>query len=105
MKLSLAACLLAALFTSAYADAAYYRSPSIQQNQLVFTAEGDLWLSDINAEDAKRLTTHPAEETQALFTPDGQAVVYVAAYDDTPDIYYLSLKGAHRNALLHTMPK
>ncbi|HJS16621.1 MAG TPA: S41 family peptidase [Rheinheimera sp.] len=93
MKLTLVACLTAALFASSYADAAYYRSPSIQQNQLVFTAEGDLWLSAINGNEAKRLTTHAAEETQALFTPDGKAVVYVAAYDDTPDIYYLVLAG------------
>ena len=93
MKLTLVACLTAALFASSYADAAYYRSPSIQQNQIVFTAEGDLWLSTFNATQAKRLTTHPAEESQALFTPDGKAVVYVAAYDDTPDIYYLALTG------------
>jgi len=94
MKLTLVACLTAALFASSYADAAYYRSPSLQQNQLVFTAEGDLWLSALNGGDAKRLTTHAAEETQALFTPDGKAVVYVAAYDETPDIYYLPLSGA-----------
>ncbi|EGM78965.1 Tol biopolymer transport system, periplasmic component-related protein [Rheinheimera sp. A13L] len=93
MKLSLVACLTAALFASSYADAAYYRSPALQNDQLVFTAEGDLWLSQLNGGDAKRLTTHPAEETQALFTPDGKAVVYVAAYDETPDIYYLSLTG------------
>jgi tricorn protease len=93
MKLSLVACLTAALFASSYADAAYYRSPALQKDQLVFTAEGDLWLSQLSGGDAKRLTTHPAEETQALFTPDGKAVVYVAAYDDTPDIYYLSLTG------------
>ncbi|MBU1620052.1 MAG: PDZ domain-containing protein [Gammaproteobacteria bacterium] len=93
MKLSLVACLTAALFASSYADAAYYRSPALQNDQLVFTAEGDLWLSQLSGGDAKRLTTHPAEETQALFTPDGKAVVYVAAYDDTPDIYYLSLTG------------
>ena len=89
MKLTFVACLTAALFASSYADAAYYRLPSIQQNQLVFTAEGDLWLSSVNGSEAKRLTTHAAEENQALFTPDGKAVVYVAAYDDTPDIYYL----------------
>ncbi len=93
MKLTFVACLTAALFASSYADAAYYRLPSIQQNQLVFTAEGDLWLSTINGNEAKRLTTHAAEESQALFTPDGKAVVYVAAYDDTPDIYYLALAG------------
>ena len=76
MKLTLVACLTAALFTCTYAEAAYYRSPSIQQNQLVFTAEGDLWLSSVNSSEAKRLTTHAAEESQALFTPDGKAVVW-----------------------------
>lgn len=93
MKLTFVACLTAALFAGSYADAAYYRSPSLQQNQLVFTAEGDLWLSSVNSSEAKRLTTHAAEESQALFTPDGKAVVYVAAYDETPDIYYLALAG------------
>ncbi len=77
----------------------YYRSPAIEGNQLVFTAEGDLWLTELGAANASRLTTHAAEENQALFTPDGQQVLYVAAYDGSQDIYQLPRNGGQPKRL------
>ena len=82
----LAALMAFSLSLPAMAALPYYRSPAIEGNQLVFTAEGDLWVSTLEAGIASRLTTHPAEENQALLCPDGQQVLYVAAYDGSMDI-------------------
>lgn len=79
--------------------APYYRSPAIAGSEVVFTAEGDLWLSDLSSKEAKRLTTHAAEESQALLTPDGKQVVYIAQYDGSTDIYSLGRSGGQAKRL------
>ena len=53
----------------AAADLSYFRFPDIHGNQVVFTSEGDLWIAALPNGPAHRLTTHPAEETQARFSP------------------------------------
>ncbi|MBZ9611010.1 S41 family peptidase [Rheinheimera maricola] len=76
-----------------YAVQGYYRSPVLQQDQLVFTAEGDLWQASINSSNARRLTSHMAEETQALISPDGTQLAFVADYDGASEIYLMPLSG------------
>jgi tricorn protease len=71
----------------------YYRSPVLQQEQLVFTAEGDLWQGSLNSEKARRITSHAAEETQPLLSPDGSQLAFVADYDGAPEIYLMPLAG------------
>ena len=41
----------------------YFRFPAIAGEQIIFTAEGDLWRVPIRGGVAQRLTTHPAEES------------------------------------------
>jgi len=41
----------------------YYRYPTLLGDTLVFAAEGDLWIVDSQGGAARRLTTHPGEET------------------------------------------
>ncbi|MCH8278031.1 MAG: hypothetical protein IIC12_03770, partial [Proteobacteria bacterium] len=64
--------LLAVLFVTSTAVAVdgYYRSPSLRGDTVAFTAEGDLWLYDLGSKQAKRLTTHPALETNASISLD-----------------------------------
>jgi len=71
----------------------YYRSPVLQQDQLIFTAEGDLWQSTLSNAQARRITTHPAEETQPLLSPDGSQLAFVANYDGAAEIYVMPLAG------------
>ncbi|MDP5151241.1 S41 family peptidase [Rheinheimera baltica] len=71
----------------------YYRSAVLQQDNLVFTAEGDLWLSSLNSEPARRITSHLAEETQPLLSPDGKNLAFVANYEGASEIYTMPLSG------------
>ena len=71
----------------------YYRSPVLQQDQLLFTSEGDLWLAGLNNSQARRITSHAAEETQPLLSPDGSQLAFVADYDGASEIYLMPLAG------------
>lgn len=71
----------------------YYRAPAIQDNTLVFTAEGDLWTQALNAPHARRLTSLAAEELGAAISKDGQSVAYVANYEGASEVYVIPIQG------------
>ena len=71
----------------------YYRFPSIHNDSVVFTAEGDLWQVGVNGGVAQRLTTHPSEESRPAFSPDGRTIAFSAAYEGPTEVYTLSLDG------------
>ncbi|TQV89659.1 S41 family peptidase [Aliikangiella coralliicola] len=93
MKLRLTLALIFAFSSSASASVGYYRSPTLHQNTLVFTAEGDLWVTRVDQPEAKRLTTHPAEEKQAKLSPDGTQIAYAANYEGATEVYVIPVKG------------
>lgn len=98
MKLKLSLALMLGFCASATASTGYYRFPDLHQDTLVFTAEGDLWLSQIDSQknsqaQARRLTTHPTEETQPAISPDGQQVAFVANYDGASEVYIINIDG------------
>ena len=86
---------LMALFTVAVAEprAGYYRYPSIHEKTIVFTAEGDLWIVPIEGGAARRLTSHPGQETYAAISPDGKTVAFTAEYEGPAEIYTISIDG------------
>ncbi len=71
----------------------YFRFPALAGNELIFTAEGDLWRVDIQGGTAERLTTHPAEESHAAISPDGKTLAYSAAYEGPTEVYTMPLAG------------
>jgi len=71
----------------------YYRSPAIYGQTIVFTAEGDLWSVGIQGGAARRLTTHPGEETRAAFSPDGKTIAYSANYEGPTEVYSIPASG------------
>ena len=77
----------------------YYRFPAVQQNQLVFTAEGDIWHSALDKQQTQRLTTHPALEREPLLARDGQTLYFIANYDGADEIYQLPLSGGTASRL------
>jgi tricorn protease len=71
----------------------YYRYPTLAGDTVVFTAEGDLWSVPVGGGRASRLTTHPAEETSAVATPDGKRIAFAASYDGPVEVYVMPLSG------------
>ena len=83
-----------ALFGSpAAATEGYYRFPTLTQDKLIFTAEGDLWSVPLAGGTAARLTSHAAEETKASASPDGKWIAFDASYDGAQEVYVIPVAG------------
>jgi tricorn protease len=71
----------------------YYRSPAISGQTVVFTSEGDLWEVGIDGGMARRLTSHPGEEINAAFSPDGKTLAFSADYEGPTEVYTMPASG------------
>jgi tricorn protease len=81
--------------SAAFAESAqgYYRFPSIHNDTIVFAAEGDLWSVSTDGGVARRLTTHPGEESHPTISPDGQTLAFTARYEGPAELYTMPLLG------------
>ncbi len=71
----------------------YFRFPALRDGTVVFTAEGDLWSVPVTGGEARRLTTHAAEEAHAAISPDGHWLAFSAAYEGPQEAYVMPLHG------------
>jgi len=77
----------------AQSNRGYYRFPTIHDDTIVFTSEGDLWTVGLQGGVARRLTTHPGEETHPAFSPDGKTIAYSANYEGPTEVYTIPATG------------
>ncbi|HTQ09377.1 MAG TPA: PDZ domain-containing protein, partial [Fimbriimonadaceae bacterium] len=95
--------LFALSFLTAAASAdSFLTRPDIHGNEVVFTAEGDLWLCDLGSPDAHRLTADPGVETDAKFSPDGTQIAFTANYDGGSEVYVMPTSGGIPKRLTYT---
>ncbi len=71
----------------------YYRFPSIHADTVLFTSEGDIWSVPVAGGVARRLTSHPGEETRAAFSPDGKTIAFSANYEGPTEVYTMPAEG------------
>jgi tricorn protease len=71
----------------------YYRFPTLHDDTVVFTAEGDLWSVPLAGGVARRLTSHLGEETSGELSPDGSQLAFSATYDGPAEVYVMSMAG------------
>lgn len=71
----------------------YYRFPTIHDDTIVFTAEGDLWRVSRKGGVAERLTSHLGTEANAAISPDGTTLAFSAEYEGTTEVYTMPLAG------------
>ena len=99
LKFTAAALLMAAAGLAAAQTApnafttGFYRFPAIHQQQVWFTAEGDLWRVASSGGRAERVTTHAGYETHAAVSPDGRWLAFVGAYEGAPDVHVMPVAG------------
>jgi tricorn protease len=72
---------------------AYFRYPDLNNGQVVFCAEADLWIVSDQGGAARRLTTHEGNEYYPRFSPDGKQIAFTGQYDGNRDIYVISSEG------------
>ena len=71
----------------------YYRYPAVRKDSVIFSAEGDLWQVSIRGGLARRLTTHPGEETRPAISPDGKTLAFSADYEGPTEVYTMPAEG------------
>jgi len=97
---SLTLALGTALSAPAAAETLLLRDPDISQNHIAFVYAGDIWVSDRDGDNARRLSSHIADESGPIFSPDGQTLTYTARHNGNTDVYSISIKGGQ--ATRHT---
>jgi len=75
--------------------------PALSKTQIVFTWAGDLWVVPRQGGDARRLTTAPGIETDAVFSPDGETVVFSGSYDGNTDLFSIPVSGGEPKRLTY----
>jgi len=71
----------------------YFMHPDIQQDQIVFVSEGDIWKVATSGGQAVRLTSHPGDESDPKLSPDGKWVAYAASYEGPTEVYVMPMAG------------
>ncbi len=77
----------------AHADSRLLEMPDVGAHHIVFVYAGDIWVADRDGGHPRRLTVHPARETEPRLSPDGRWVAFTGEYDGNPDVYVVSVDG------------
>ncbi len=67
--------------------------PATSAERVAFTYAGDLWTARHDGTDVVRLTTHPGQEANPRFSPDGAWVAFSGQYDGNTDVFVVPARG------------
>ena len=71
----------------------YYRFPTINNKQVVFVSEDDLWSVNLDDPRVVRLTTNISQVSTPLLSPDGKSIAYVGREDGNTEVYIMPSDG------------
>lgn len=93
IKLAVTVTLAGWALQTASAETLLLGDPAIHQDKIAFVYAGDLYTANRDGSDPHRLTTHTADETGPVFSPDGSRIAYTANYQGNTDVYSISVNG------------
>jgi tricorn protease len=67
--------------------------PAVSQKNIAFIYANDLWISDLDGQNIKRLTVDSGIESNPVFSPDGKLIAFSAQYDANTDVYVIPVEG------------
>ncbi|GAA4811259.1 S41 family peptidase [Litoribaculum gwangyangense] len=93
LKLSL--CFILVFVAKNFAQSPLINHPSISPDgqYIAFNFQGDIWTSDINGENPKRITIHEGYDTKPLWSYDGNNIAFESDRYSNNDIYVISKDG------------
>lgn len=76
-------------------SALWMRYPAISPDgtQIVFTYKGDIFKVSANGGRAMQLTSHPAHDTNPVWSPDGSSIAFGSDREGSFDVYTMSADG------------
>ena len=69
------------------------RQPTLSDDHVAFVFAGDLWITDRQGGNPRRLTSDPADERRPHFSPDGSRIAFTGEYGGNTDVYVISAAG------------
>jgi tricorn protease len=107
-KLLFVVAILTLAFTSVFAQAdkpTLFRQPTVNKTHVVFVYAGDLWKVTREGGTAERLTSGVGNESNPVFSPDGNWIAFSGEYDGNIDVYLVSANGGEpRRLTYHPSP-
>lgn len=82
--------ILAAINTN---DTRMLSQPAISANNIAFIYAEDLWISNADGTQPRRLTVDEGIESDPVFSPDGRMIAFSAQYDGNTDVFVLPVSG------------
>jgi tricorn protease len=91
-KLSIVVLLLSSF---CLAQTPLFNTPSVSPDgaQIAFNYQGDIWTSNINGENAKRITVHEAYDTNPIWSHNGNFIAFESDRYGNSDIYVIPAQG------------
>lgn len=80
---------------------AFYGRLAVNQTHIVFNYAGDLWSVERGGGQARRITTHPGEESFPAFSPDGSQLAFSRQVGGNWDIYVMPATGGEARQITY----
>ena len=80
-------------------DTRLLSTPAITEGKIAFVYADDIWVADSDGANPRRLTSHPGEEQNPYFAPDGKHIAFTASYDGNVDVYVIPTEGGEPTRL------
>ncbi len=80
-------------------DTRLLATPAITEGKIAFAYADDIWVADADGKNPRRLTSHPGEEQNPSFSPDGKHIAFTASYDGNDDVYVIPVEGGEPTRL------
>ncbi len=74
-------------------DTRLLAQPAVSARHVAFVYAGDIWIVGLEGGAARRLTSHPGEESRPRFSPDGRLLAFSAEYEGNTDVYVVPVEG------------
>ena len=74
-------------------DTRLLAQPAVSAEYVAFVYAGDVWIAGLAGGPARRLTSHPGEESRPRFSPDGRWLAFSAEYEGNTDVYVVPVEG------------
>ena len=75
------------------------RQPDLNDTHVTYTYGGDIWVSKLNSNEAKRITSTAAVEANPHFSPDGRWIAFNSNRSGTNAVYVVSVDGGEAKRL------
>ena len=74
-------------------DTRLLRQPAISSTHIAFIYGGDIWVSDLNTNEVRRITSTPAVESEPRLSPDGKLIAFTSNRSGVSEVYTVPIEG------------